>query len=310
MNLGLPQLSIMSDGREAIEIAINSAGTTLLSKAKICTLVIAFAVLGAMAQTLAADEKEDVDKQLADQRLNVMKDRIGAVMIQSESKDFPSKFSGKPLFRYTDPARGYVAASVWRLGEFGRPKAIIATELNPAAYKRPSICYEYASLTDEPFIAKWQRTEWSPKGTLYRFKSIPNAPTPEATPALRLIQLRALARRFTADEVVDGQKYELRLLPQPVDRYVPSREARADGAIFFFTFGTNPEVVLLIESDGSEWTYGVGRLTGAQEVSLKLEDSIVWHGEPLESGTRSPFTGHIEPVEIPGIAENGSEIRK
>ncbi len=112
-----------------------------------------------------------------------------------------------------------------------------------------------------------------------------------------------------AREDVKNEKCELRLLPTPVDRYKPSDADRADGAIFFFTFGTNPEVVLLIESDGKGWSYAAGRMTGAQVVVLTLDNAIAWEGAPLEMGRDSPFTGSITPIDIPGIAADGSEIK-
>jgi hypothetical protein len=152
--------------------------------------------------------------------------------------------------------------------------------------------------------------DWAPSGTLFEFKPIPKAPAPAETPQLRLRQHREAARRFGAHEEVKDVRCELRILPTPVDRYSPSKVDRADGAIFFFTFGTNPEVVLLIESDGKQWRYAAGRLTGAQVVVLTLDDTIAWEGAPCQPGRDSPFTGSITPIAIPGIAEDGSEIKE
>jgi hypothetical protein len=151
---------------------------------------------------------------------------------------------------------------------------------------------------------------WSPSKTLYEFKPIPNAPAPEKTAPRRLIQIREIAKRFASHEVVNVEKCELRLLPQPVDRYVPSTADRSDGAMFFFTFGTNPELVLLIESDGQNWNYAAGRMTGAEVVVLTLDNVIAWEGAPLQKGFDSPFTGSIAPIEIPGIAADGTEIQQ
>lgn len=152
--------------------------------------------------------------------------------------------------------------------------------------------------------------DWSPAGTLFEFKPIPKSPAPAETPQLRLRQLREAARRFAAHEEVKNERCELRLLPNPVDRYSPSKDDRADGAIFLFTFGTNPEIVLLIESDGKQWRYAAGRMTGAQVVVLTLDDTMAWEGAPCQPGRDSPFTGSITPIAIPGIAEDGTEIKE
>jgi hypothetical protein len=152
--------------------------------------------------------------------------------------------------------------------------------------------------------------QWSPRGAPIKFKPIPNAPAPDATPQRRSRQLRELARRFTAREDVKDERCELRLMPTPIDRYEPSSADRADGAIFFFVFGTNPEVVLLVESDGTSWRYAAARLTGAQVVTLSLDSAVVWEGAPLEMRPDSSFTGSITPVLIPGIAPDGSEIQE
>lgn len=277
-------------------------------------LSVGVMLTGATVDVGLAQEKGESEKaaeeSLAAQRFDVMKDHIAGIVIESQVADFPKRFSEKPIFRYTDPARGYVGATVWKLGDTGRPHALLAVELNPATFGKPCIAYEYGTVTDTPFTAKWPKAKWSPQGTLYRFQPIPDAPAPEKTGPLRLIQMRALARRFTGTEVVKTEKCELRLLPQPVDRYTPAKRDKADGAIFFLTFGTNPEVVLLIESDGEQWNFAAGRLTGAQEVTVRFDDVIVWQGDPLQGGAASPFTGHLEPIMIPGIGADGKEIRE
>lgn len=251
---------------------------------------------------------KDRDEDLKVRRFELMETRVAALKIESAEAGFPSQFAAKPIFKYSDPARGYVAASVWKLGDQGRPKALLAVELDRNTYGKPCISYERSSLTETPFTTSVEGVVWSPKGTQYQFKPLPGAPVPAKTPQLRLIQMRSLANRFASSEVVRKEKCELRLLPQPVDRYTPAEAERADGAIFFFTFGTNPEVVLLIESDGERWEFAAGRMTGAQEVVLTIDNTIVWTGPPLQEGVDSPFTGNIKAIEIPGIAADGSEI--
>jgi hypothetical protein len=281
---------------------------------RLAAVVLAAAACGAWASASAlADDREAAGKgreeSLAARRFDLMRSRVGAATARSDDPDFPARFSDRPIFRYSDPARGYVAAAVWRLGDEGRPKALLTTELDRKDHGPPCIAYEYASLTATPFTLTSEDIRWSPSGTQYEFRPVPRAPAPADTPQRRLAQMRDLARRFAAREEVKGERCELRLLPAPVCRYAPSGDARADGAIFFFAFGTNPEVVLLLESDGRSWNYAAGRMTGAQVVELTLGGAVAWRGPPLEQGRNSSFTGSITPIKIPGVAADGTETR-
>lgn len=252
----------------------------------------------------AEPEKED---QLTTKRNELMQKRLAEVKIESPEEDFPKEFAGKPIFRYTDPARSYVAAAVWKLGETGRPRAIITTELHRQYRGMPRIVYEYLALTPSKFTAMGGDIRWAPEGTTLEFKSVPDAPAPEESPQRRLLQLRAMAKRFAGEELVGKEKCELRVLPQPIDRYTPSTDDRADGAIFIAAFGTNPEALLFIESDGKVWRYAAGRLAGASTISLSIDGVTAWKGAPVRYGVNSSYTASNAPADIPGILPDGSE---
>jgi hypothetical protein len=111
-------------------------------------------------------------------------------------------------------------------------------------------------------------------------------------------------------ELVDKEKCELRLLPQPIDRYTPSSADRADGAIFLLAFGTNPEVALFIESDGTAWNYAAGRLSGACQIRLTIDGVTAWEGAPVNYGSNQPYNASNAAADIPGIAKDGSEIEE
>jgi hypothetical protein len=275
----------------------------------------ALVAVGAMACIGHADDKNPTGKgraeALAMSRFELMRKRVASAKVESGEQVFPRAFSPEPIFKYNDPTRGFVAGAVWKLGDEGRPKALLATELrrsSRALQGRPSISYEFTSLTATPFSLRSDDMGWSPAGTRFEFKPIPKAQAPEATPQRRLRQLREIARRFASNEEYNREKHELRLLSTPVDRYTPSGGDQADGAIFFFTLGTNPEVVLLIETDGKGWSYAAGKMTGAQVVALTLDGAVAWEGAPPGKNRDSSSTGSIFPIDIPGIGADGSEI--
>jgi hypothetical protein len=95
-------------------------------------------------------------------------------------------------------------------------------------------------------------------------KELPDAPKPAATAAARLAQMRRLAQRFAAKERVNNVSIECRLLTQPIDRYQSAAAKIVDGAIFAYANATNPELGVVLESDGERWRYGIIRLTAAQ----------------------------------------------
>ena len=76
-------------------------------------------------------------------------------------------------------------------------------------------------------------------------------------------------------EFWNNNQFEIRVLPTQIDRYVPSDKPNADGAIFAFVLGVNPEAILLTETDGTEWTYAWARL-GKAKLTGKLDDQQVW----------------------------------
>jgi hypothetical protein len=76
--------------------------------------------------------------------------------------------------------------------------------------------------------------------------------------------MKTLAADFSASMVeFNGQRSELRLLPQPLLRYEPQHQPILDGALFAFSLGTDPEVLLLLEARGerdrAEWQFAFAR---------------------------------------------------
>ena len=253
-------------------------------------------------KNVAAEEKGDV----AERRMAVMKSRAEGFHFSSSDKDFPKQLQPMPLFRYEDQTRGYVDGTVWRLGEQGRPLAIITAELHPMYLGAASVVvYDFLSLTERPFTAKSADvTGWTPRGSAVTMLKIPDAPEPSKATAARLGQIKQLARRFKGTQEVtelNTSFVHLRMLPREIDRYSPDKTAESDGAIFLFVNGRNPAIVLLIETNGQEWQYGIGRLSAPSELTMRLDDTIVWK-QPRASGSllwTNPYTASNAPATFP-----------
>ena len=150
------------------------------------------------------------------------------------------------------------------------------------------VFHEFHVLADTPIAPVTLRggSTWSPAEGL-KLSPIPEAPQPADSAAGRLVQMRQLARKFTAHMEADGT-WELRLLTQPLHRYGRGdREAMAvvvDGALFAYvwTRGTDPELLLMLEcrrdDDRLAWHYAPVRFSN-RELWLKRDGAEVWRAE-------------------------------
>jgi hypothetical protein len=232
-------------------------------------------VLGLLVSLVSSAAAED-DPQ-AKQRLKLMQEAVSS--LEPESSELKTKaaltFASKPLLRYSDPTRGaneaagnlLLDATVWRLGTEGRPTALVTIEIYQASGAPRLLSYEFLSLSEAKFALKHKMEKirrWEPAESGLTLKELPDAPKPAATATERLVQMRRLARRFTAKEHFRKAEIECRLLTQPIDRYESAAAKIVDGAIFVYANSTNPEIGVVFETDGEHWLYGTLRMTSAK----------------------------------------------
>jgi hypothetical protein len=251
-----------------------------------------------------AEEEPTKPADLAEARLEVMRARAQSIVFVSGEPGFPTRLEPAPLFRYDDETRGYVDGTVWRLGKEGRPLALITTELHPRYLgEKPRVVYDFLSLTERSFNARSADVPgWSPSGSAVEFHRLPNAPAPSTVAATRLSQLKQQARRFSATQEVselDTTFVHLRLLPREINHYVPDERPRSDGAMFLLVNGRNPALVLLIETDGQDWRYGIGRLSTPSNLSVRLDDVVVWAQPKAALGWAKPYTASNSAATFP-----------
>lgn len=241
---------------------------------RIAPIVALGLLLHATAIRSAEEEPPDAKAdRAAKARLEMMRKTIDDFHVRSSQIESPAalKFRDEPILRFNDQSRlgdnGALAlldATAWRLGETGRPLAIVTLEIYPFNEATGVLTYEFVSLTPSAFEMKNSRgVTWIPSDTQLTMTPLADAPAPADTKRSRLVQLRQLARRFTAQEELRGEKIELRMLSQPIDRYDDAESGILDGAIFVFANGTNPEMGLLLECSDKLWSYGVFRLASA-----------------------------------------------
>jgi hypothetical protein len=227
------------------------------------------------------------------------------------------------LMRWSEPKRRVSDAAIWAWGGRGRPYALVAIErfTGPSPSSGPlSWGLELVSLADEPLTVQGARNplpglregphlempssapvRWAPEQPGVRFRDVPGAPPPAATARERLAQMAELIRRFAAvswPRYQPAQQTKLRLNVEPMDRYSDTGKGQLDVAIFVFADAANPEVLVLLEAQGttagdSVWSYAVAPVTVAA-LEVSLDGKSVWtqqyHTEDVNTPEKGYFT--------------------
>lgn len=193
--------------------------------------------------------------------------------------------SKESLLRWSNPAAGEIHGNVFLWTEGGRPAVVgsLFQWFSPHTH----MSHEFHSLSETTIRGRYEKNNvWTTRETGVKFRPIPEAPAPAGSAAQRLLQLRKLAKSFSATKKErDGNVSELRLLPQPIYRYELAEEGLLDGALFTLVQGTDPEVFLLIEARGQEdkpavWHFAATRMNGV-EFRLRYDGREVWVAEIL-----------------------------
>lgn len=182
-----------------------------------------------------------------------------------------AELNRKPVYIWSNPTRsGGQHGSVFIWMHQGRPVIVGSIFSHPEAGRR-LICHELHSLVPGPLFPRRDPADqaWEPKVPV-KLEPLAGAPLPEASAARRLVQMRSLAREFTAHSIdYQKERWELRLLSQPLYRYEKPEGEVIDGALFAFvtSAGTDPEVVLALEA------HKVGNSTAWYYRAIRFSDS-------------------------------------
>ena len=202
------------------------------------------------------------------------------------SPNSSDKLIARPVLRWRNAARGQdgeAMLAIWLKN--GHPLAMASIYPWGGELK-----HEFDLLAPKPgLVAKSEENLiWSPATAGVEFKNVPGSKAPASTPVARLREMKALAERFegtmTGWNAADTDNETLRLLPRPIYRYESSPNSDAkdlplDGAMFAFTTGTDPEIVLMLEADGTgdsmSWEYACVRATSGG-LEMRLDGAVVW----------------------------------
>jgi hypothetical protein len=236
-------------------------------------------------------------------RLEFMKTSLAIYDVHArDNQDTEFRLLPEPVLRFTNPVGGSKDGAVFLwLGEGNRPAVAVQIYWNPSQVWLE----EFSSLFVGPLVAKSaEGRDWSPSKGGVVFKPVPDAPKPAETAERRLRQMRAMVEGFSAEHVYKAvTRNRLRLLTKPFARYGKPGLDVQDGALFCFAHGTDPEVLLMLESrlgrDGPEWQYAFAPMT-AFAVNSSWKGKEVWSLPPQANGSaRDPRnTFHIRRVSV------------
>ena len=206
----------------------------------------------------------------------------------------------QPVLKWSNTYEASVYGSSFVWTHDGRPVAIacvfkfFTNDIKFAA--------EFHSLATLPIVAsKDKQVPWQPAKAGVDFKPLSAAATPAGSAGTRLVQMRDLAREFSAEliTVIDKTKHRLRLLPQPLLRYRSDSQGVLDGALFAFARETDPDVLLLLEATApaegkpSTWQYAIARMhVGA--LAVKHGDKEIWNAAEMTH----PYVRKNEPYSL------------
>lgn len=248
------------------------------------TLSLAFASLGGALPSLnAAEESTGAEKT---SNLPRFIEQAKAYEMRPGGRGTESAVLVLPaVLQWENPARtGEDGATfVWTVQ--GRPLAIgsmFRYRVNDTVYTK----HEFHSLATGPLTCRvGNEVVWKPSQPGILFAPCPEAPAPAQGSKQRSLQFRTLARDFGGVLLNEKkERFELRLVPKPIFEYEPTEGEVIQGAIFSLAFGTDPEILILIEavkaSDGkSTFRYALARYHYF-DVTASHRGKPVFHRDP------------------------------
>ena len=273
-------------------------------------MITAASLLTVCAFALAKDkpaENTEVEKQRAAEALELCRRGAREYRLSlDDSRHTELELKTDPVLRWSNPSVGSIHGVVFIRTDKGRPAAVasIFKWFEPHTH----MAFEVHSLAETPLVGSLgDRPVWKSSRAGVEFKPVEGAPAPAETATGRLTQMRAMSKDFAVEKIDrEGDVQRMRLLTQPIYRYQSPPAKIADGAIFAFVQGTDPEVLLLLEAregaSGPAWHYALARMNSVV-FKVTYKDREVWKTEmlpwPVVFDNRSPYNilnlDHLSP---------------
>ena len=253
----------------------------------ITNLVVVAAIFsGWMIAVPAAAQSDDEKSRAAETLENGKLEAARYAVFSAPKAGKPFELKPESLLKWQNTVNKSVHGNIFGLTNKGRPELVasIMRFYSP----RTSFGVEFQSLALTPLtIEKEGEVVWTPKEPGVVLKPFDEEMVPSDSKPQRLRQMRQLAQSFTADlEDYDRDKYKLRLMPQPLYRYESTDPEVLDGALFSYTYTTDPDLLVVIEARQSNgrfrWMFGLARMN-VGEVKVTYNNREVFHAQRLET---------------------------
>ncbi len=290
-----------------------------MNTVSVLVLVLASTGQQAAGNAQAEEAAKAKSRQLLELHTN---DAASFSIFRDEKRTQKLELKREPVYRWTNPTRvGGQVGEVYVWTYRGRPEVVGSIFSHPANGGLRVICHELHSLSLAVLVVDRKASEqWVPQAAGVDLKPVAGAPKPAASPAVRLAQMRSLAREFSGKSLSDqGQTWELRLLPQPLYRYESTDPDVLDGALFTLvsSAGTDPEIVLVLEAradePGPRWVFGAARFSD-MNLWLNHKEHEVWSSIRSETNTFNYDAKHrfrfYQDRAIPEISGEGSKSKQ
>lgn len=262
-----------------------------------------------LMRPFAQEVERDPQEKAKDSRAREMVALADAVQVYEKSADDkPTRLEriADPVLRFNDEASPYKFrdGTLWVFADGKRPRMLLSLERYEDTWG-----HELVSLAEAPTISaktkhQW---EWAPSEAGLVFERFPDEPAVEDSADARVRRQKAFARQFEVGEIgsIDGDDYQLRLMPTPVYTYEDAASGILSGGIFIFAYGTNPEVLLVIEAREDEkkqrhWQYAFNLLTAATPAA-RVDGKVVWQAPDRSTlRTNTPYSHYSYPAPLLG----------
>jgi hypothetical protein len=197
----------------------------------------------------------------------------------------------EPVFRWLLQLdrRFYSDIYVWT--HEGRPE-VIAGITNVYGQRRAMETEIHSLSTGLPLLVHKDKVVWEPERPGLSLELIAAAPKPGSTAAGRLRQMRDLAAQYSITAQYSAMnKEELRLLSAPIYRYASEKRGIADGALFAYVRGTDPDAFLMLEAQmgeaGQAWHGALVRYVGHAALRAERKGREIWQVDKLPASVNT-----------------------